>query len=121
LKAIVKKLRDAEKGKRGDILKEVIFSPEVTGNRFLRFSVYSGKPGTESDLHVNPGDDYFYILKGSMLFEVDGEEIELEAGDFVSVLEDAPHKATITGDEDILLIAAHCDECPLLKQHKGNK
>lgn len=117
-KVLVRGEEDGEISGRGDITKVVVFSPSVTGNPFMRFSLYRAKPGLTSDLHFNEGDDIFYMIQGEMDLECDGEVFHVRAGQFASVKPAALHKARVVGDQEMVLISAHGDECPLLHEHR---
>lgn len=111
-KAIVKRVEDTRVDARGDVEKRVFFTPGK-GSQCVRFSYYCGKPGTESDLHTNKGDDCTYIMQGELKVEAGGETYHLKPGDAFYMPSDLPHKATIMGDKDLQIITAHCDMCPL--------
>lgn len=58
-------------------------------------------------LHVHEFEEFFYILEGSFLFEVDGVQLHAEPGDFVHVPGDLPHIFQNTSDQDgkVILVA----------------
>jgi quercetin dioxygenase-like cupin family protein len=56
-------------------------------------------PGAEAPLHVHYRDDEaFWVLEGSVTFEVGDAVIEASAGDYVFGPRDIPHRFTV-GDE----------------------
>lgn len=56
-------------------------------------------PGVEAPLHVHHREDEgFWVLDGSVTFEVDGTEISAGPGDYVFGPRDIPHRYTV-GDE----------------------
>jgi quercetin dioxygenase-like cupin family protein len=56
-------------------------------------------PGAEAPLHVHYRDDEaFWVLEGSLTFEVGDAVIEASAGDYVFGPRDIPHRFTV-GDE----------------------
>jgi quercetin dioxygenase-like cupin family protein len=53
-------------------------------------------PGLEAPLHVHHRDDEaFWILEGTVAFEVGDQTIEASAGDYVFAPRDIPHRYTI--------------------------
>ncbi len=116
-KVVVRRVEEIREEARGDVEKRVFFTPGK-GSQCVRFSYYRAKPGTESDLHTNKGDDCTYILRGEMKLEAGGETIHLKPGDALYIPSDLPHKATIVGDEELEIITAHCDLCPLYMEYE---
>jgi len=112
--AIIRRVEDTKFEYRGEIEKRVFFAPGE-GSDLLRFTMYRAKPGLESDLHTNPGDDASYVIQGELEVEVDGELIHVKAGDSFILRKGVPHKATVVGTEDLILISAHCEFCPLFQ------
>ncbi len=56
-------------------------------------------PGAEAPLHVHHRDDEgFWVLEGSVTFEVGDSTIEASAGDYVFGPRDIPHRFTV-GDQ----------------------
>ena len=111
-RALIVRLEDTRGEYRGDVEKRVFFTPGK-GSECIRFSCYTGKPGTQSDLHTNKGDDCTYVLQGELKIEAAGEIYIIGPGDAFYMPSDLPHKATILGNEDLRIITAHCDMCPL--------
>jgi quercetin dioxygenase-like cupin family protein len=111
-KAIVRRVEDTKEESRGDVEKRVFFTPGK-GSECVRFSYYRAKPGIESDLHTNKGDDCTYIMQGAMKIEAGGETYHVKEGDAFYMPSDLPHKATIVGDQEFRIITAHCDMCAL--------
>lgn len=111
-KAIIVRVEETRPELRGDVEKRVFFTPG-RGSECVRFSFYTGKPGTQSDLHTNKGDDCTYVLQGELKIEAGGETYLIGPGDAFYMPSDLPHKATIMGNVDLKIITAHCDMCPL--------
>jgi mannose-6-phosphate isomerase-like protein (cupin superfamily) len=56
-------------------------------------------PGSEAPLHVHHNEDEgFWILEGSVTFEVGGESIEAGVGDWVFGPREVPHRFTVGPD-----------------------
>jgi quercetin dioxygenase-like cupin family protein len=111
---IVRRVEDTVPETRGEIEKRVFFTPGQ-GADHVRFTMYRAKPGLKSDLHVNPGDDCSYIIQGRLILHSAGKTWELKAGDAFIIRRAEPHKAEVVGDEDLILIASHCEFCPLFQ------
>lgn len=54
-------------------------------------------PGDSPQRH--PGDDYGYVLEGTLTVEVDGKERTLSAGEAIHLRGDAPHRLRNTSDK----------------------
>jgi quercetin dioxygenase-like cupin family protein len=113
-RVIVRRVSDTKSDNRGEIEKRIFFSPGA-GSDFVRFSMYRAKPGLASDLHTNPGDDCSYIIQGEILLEADGMTWHLKEGDAFILRRNVPHKATVIGNQDLILIASHCEFCPVFQ------
>jgi quercetin dioxygenase-like cupin family protein len=50
------------------------------------------EPGKRTPLHTHPAaDETFYVLAGSMVLHVDGQDLELRAGGVAVIPRDVPH------------------------------
>ncbi len=79
-------------------LAEIKATADNTGGRMTIVEV-SEHPGAEAPLHVHHRDDEgFWILEGSVTFEVGDTTIEAFAGDYVFGPRDIPHRFTV-GDQ----------------------
>lgn len=114
-RVVIRRVADTKAETRGQIEKRIFFSPG-NGSDYVRFSMYRAKPGLESDLHTNPGDDCTYIIQGEIILEADGETFHLKEGDAFILRQGVPHKAKVVGTQDLILIASHCEFCPLFQE-----
>jgi quercetin dioxygenase-like cupin family protein len=74
----------------GDMLYFKLTGKETQGKYSVVETVTA--PTVGPPLHVHHREDEsFYILEGDFLFEVDGRQIELHAGDFAWAPRDVPH------------------------------
>ena len=112
---IIRRVEDTEPDTRGQFEKRVFFSPGK-GSDFVRFTMYRAKPGQSSDLHVNPGDDCTYVLQGHIRLEADGKVWDVHTGDAFIIRRGIAHKATLMGEEELILITAHCEFCSLFQE-----
>jgi quercetin dioxygenase-like cupin family protein len=75
----------------GDVLSIKLSGRETDGRYALIEDVTP--PGGGTPLHVHHREDEgFYILEGNYLFEADGKRFEAQAGDYVLVPRDIPHR-----------------------------
>lgn len=56
-------------------------------------------PGHASEMMSHEGEDFVYLVAGEMLYEVDGVEYPLTAGDTLHFDSRKPHRGTNTGTE----------------------
>lgn len=54
-------------------------------------------PGYVSELTSHEGEDFLYLIEGEMLYEVDGKEYHLRAGDTLHFPSSLPHRARNVG------------------------
>lgn len=59
-------------------------------------------PGHVSEMMHNEGEDFVYVLEGSMLLEVDGERHILNRGDSMHFQSHLPHRSATLGTETTL-------------------
>ncbi|MDG5776407.1 cupin domain-containing protein [Haloarculaceae archaeon H-GB2-1] len=57
------------------------------------------EPGATLPQHSHPHEQVGYLLEGRLVFEVDGEEIEVSDGDSYRIPGDEPHAAENRDDE----------------------
>lgn len=56
-------------------------------------------PGHVSEVMQNSGEEFVFILEGSVLYEVEGERHVLNKGDSIHFRSDHPHRSATVGDE----------------------
>lgn len=56
-------------------------------------------PGHASETMTHEGEDFIYLVAGTMLYEVDGETHELSAGDTLHFDAQKPHRRTNIGSD----------------------
>jgi transcriptional regulator with XRE-family HTH domain len=59
-------------------------------------------PGHVSEIMHNKGEDFVYVLEGSMLLEIDGERHILNKGDSMHFQSHLPHRSATLGTETTL-------------------
>ena len=71
---------------------------EETGGAFVLFEMLSRR-GKATPLHVHPDEDEsFYVLDGELLAHVEGREVQLPTGSFVSVPRGTVHAFTVASE-----------------------
>ncbi|GAB1818645.1 cupin domain-containing protein [Herbidospora sp. RD11066] len=74
----------------------------------VQFLLTEYDPGSDSAPRgapqVHKGDDYGYVLKGTLTIELDGETKTLHAGDSIQIRGDIPHRLRNLGDEVVQAI-----------------
>lgn len=58
-------------------------------------------PGHVSEVMHNFGEEFVFILDGSMLYEVEGERHILNKGDSIHFRSDRPHRSAVLGDRPV--------------------
>ena len=79
---------------------------ELLGREFpganLHPSLVRRPPGHVSEIMRNEGEDFVYVLEGSMLLEVAGERHILNSGDSMHFQSHLPHRSTTLGSDPTL-------------------
>jgi quercetin dioxygenase-like cupin family protein len=60
--------------------------------------------GRATGLHSDPSHETFYVLEGTILFHVDGEEHAAQAGETVAVRRGVPHAFVVTSETARFLV-----------------
>ena len=64
------------------------------------------EPGQEHRLHAHEGmDKLYHVLEGEGLFLLEGEELEMHAGEMLVAPDGVPHGIRNTGDGRLLVLA----------------
>ena len=82
------------------------FSPRVVGEVNDVYVKVAKIKGDEIPWHNHAGEDeLFYVIEGSLLFEIEGQEpFTMEAGDLYIVRRGVNHRVSSTGECSILLV-----------------
>ena len=81
-----------------DHIKNLLVTPNIR-SRFLRM-----EPGQVAGRHSHDlGHEIFLILQGSCIFDIEGEEQELHAGQLCLTLPDEIHQVRVTSDEPMIM------------------
>ena len=89
-----------------------VFNPEKMGKATLFQSerilvgLNAFEPGQDHALHAHAGmDKVYYVLEGSGLFLLEGEELAMERGVMLVAPEGVPHGIRNTGAERLVVLA----------------
>jgi len=105
----------------GQIFRQVFFSPQTTGNHYLKMAYIDIPPGSVGTSHIHLGEEMVYTIKGQAIIQMGNKEYLLEAGTCFLIPPDMPHPARVIGDVNWVAVAVYCDECPVLKKALGKE
>jgi quercetin dioxygenase-like cupin family protein len=117
----IKTIKNLKQEHFGQVFRQVFFSPETTGNRFLKMAYIDVPPGSTGTAHVHLGEEVVYTIQGKATLSINGYEYLLEAGTCFLIPPDVEHPAKVVGEENWVAVAAYCDECPVLKKAAGKE
>lgn len=93
-------------GGAGFILKEALIKGEQLGNSCKMFSQVIIKPGCELGYHEHHGEtETYYLLQGKGLYNENGIQREIQAGDVTFCPDGEGHGLINNGEENIIFIA----------------
>lgn len=85
-----------------------LISPETVGSRQLEVLVGTIQKGEGALPHAHPGiEQVVYLLEGSALVEVEGEQGSMEAGDCCFFPADKKHVFTVTSETPARLVVIY--------------
>lgn len=97
---------DHVNGGAGYLLKEALISPEQLGEHCSMFSRVVLEPHCELGYHEHHGEtETYYILSGTGIYNDNGTEVEVEAGDVTFCEDGNGHGLKNTGDDDLAFVA----------------
>lgn len=97
--------KDNVNGGAGHILVESIINDEEKGPNCRMYSQVTLKPGCEIGVHEHKGEsETYYILQGNGLYEDNGEEYPVTAGDAM-FCKNGTHGIKNTGNCDLVFMA----------------
>lgn len=70
-----------------------------TKNAIIVYYIY--EPGLEFEHHSHPQEQITIVQSGKLLFEIEGEKVELNAGDICSIAPNVSHSTIVLGDERV--------------------
>lgn len=92
--------------RRGELAMQTLFAHN-TGARNCLINVFVLPPGTGSPVgwHTHVGEQIFYILSGTLTFEIDGQRLRVGQGSIQVTPPATPHRNWNEGPEDVRLIS----------------
>ena len=73
----------------------------------ITFLLVDAPPGRGPSLHRHPYEEVLIVQEGKATFELDGEELEVRAGEIVVVPPGTPHRFVNTGDGALRQVDIH--------------
>ncbi len=77
------------------------FGRLITGER-IELGVLTYKAGEGAEMHSHPHEQIILVLKGRLRMTVDGEVAEIGANQAVHIRPDAPHRAEVIEDAEVV-------------------
>lgn len=105
----------------GQVFRQVLFSPETTGNNYLKMAYINVPAGAQGTPHHHLGEEIVYTISGHAVLTMRGVDYHLTAGACLLIPPDTAHPARVLGEEPWVAVAAYCDECPVLKKALGKE
>lgn len=85
-------------------MRKLTSQKDFTGMDFVHVTI---KDSTKKHYHKKLTECY-YVLKGSIAVEIDGESEKMEEGSLIMIYPDTTHKAWKTCEEDAEILVACC-------------
>ena len=92
--------------KRDDITSYLLVSKRTCGAEKLAITIVEMEPGGFQNLHSHEPEQMYYILEGSGIMTVDGEERAVQAGDCIFFPSFAEHGLKNTGGTVLRYLSA---------------
>ena len=90
--------------KDGSEIREIL-APRNSSIRNQSLAEARLAPGQVTEEHFHPvAEEIYYVLEGRGLMRIDGEEREIGPGDGIAILPGQRHRATNTGDSDLVIL-----------------
>ena len=86
----------------GAVATMLLDSSVLQGILFFAFAVL--KPGKVIELHTDPYEEIYYLLRGQGVMRVGDEEEKVNVGDAIWLPYGVPHSLTNDGDEDCIIL-----------------
>lgn len=90
---------DAERRTSPGVEITVAVSKDSTGSPTLWFGSFATEPGVKVPAHYHTADTAAYLVSGRAAFEIDGERVEMAAGEFLYVPRMVVHTEETVGDQ----------------------
>lgn len=77
----------------------------IEGERMLMGLMHMPR-GTSGTAHTHPNEQWIYVIKGTLVGEVDGVAIRAPAGSLIYIPAGLAHSARATSDDDVVFFTA---------------
>ncbi len=101
-----------------DFDQRILFSPNLTGQGFIKFAVTTGKRGARSAPLAHPRDEVTLTLREGAVLRADGQEYWMREGTATRLPSGVEHEVEILSEE-WQVVAAYCDKCSLCRGPNG--
>jgi quercetin dioxygenase-like cupin family protein len=81
-------------------------APEVKG-RHMEALMVTLEENPDHEMSVHEGDEFIYVIKGTVIVEIGGDSFELSPGDSVYYLSTTPHMIAAKKDQALILAVLH--------------
>lgn len=91
---VIKKISEIDfvSTSHGSGLKKILLNWQDSDSNITQVAVGNLEKGCFIDKHIHPDmEEFYFILKGSILFEVDNQKYSLEKDDFIKIPAGAEH------------------------------
>ena len=78
----------------------------VVAGQSLQVSLVHNARGTGSKLHSHPNEQFNYVLKGTLIADIDGQVFRIPVGHMIHIPAGVVHSHVSTAEEDVLFVAA---------------
>jgi len=93
----------ANRRRGGDI--RVLLSPKTVGSTSGFMGVLTLEPGQYVSEHYHPySEEFLYVVRGALVMRMDGEPVDLGAGEALLVPMNVRHRLSNPGDEQALVV-----------------
>ena len=101
-----KEYRENMRGGNGTVELTSFATPDELNNKGRLFANITLKPGCSIGYHVHETDsELFYLMKGQALYNDNGVEVSVSAGDVMLCPAGTGHAVANNGDEDVEICA----------------
>lgn len=81
-------------------------APEVKG-RHMEALMVTLEENPDHEMSVHDGDEFIYVIEGTVLVEIGGDRFELNSGDSVYYLSTTPHMVAAKKGQAVILAVLH--------------
>lgn len=78
----------------------------VVAGKSMQVSLVHNARGTGSKLHSHPNEQFNYVLKGTLIADIDGQVFRIPVGHMIHIPAGVVHSHVSTEKEDVLFVAA---------------